>query len=242
MTTAGKPTIDALLERHADLGKDPFPEKLPVLDHLLLGIVQEGIAPSRGLEAYKSLVNAFCNFNEMRVSHSREIVDLLEGVPDVETKARRILGVLQFVFETTYSFDLESMRKKPLKQAQKQLSKISGATQFAVAAAVGRALGGPLVPIDAPVHSLLVDLRLCEPGDKADAICAALAAETSEETLQALGVILGELAPDSKRKNAVAAALAATKTESVNGKAKPAPKPADKPAEKSKKAVLKPKK
>src|SRR5687767_4039687 len=102
-------------------GEPPIilPEKFTVLDHLLFGIVQEGALPSQALEAYKHLVNGFYNFNEMRVAHRDEFTAMLEGVPNAADKAQRMLDVLKFVFETTYSFDLDSMKKKPVKQAQK---------------------------------------------------------------------------------------------------------------------------
>src|SRR5215213_5437346 len=97
----------------APLGAAPgveIPDKFTVLDHLLFGVVQEGAPPSQALEAYKNLVNTFHNFNEMRVAHPAEFVALLDGVRDAEIKARRMLEILRFVFETTYGFDLESMK------------------------------------------------------------------------------------------------------------------------------------
>src|SRR5262245_8642743 len=81
-----------------------LPEGLSVLDHLLFGVIQEGLPPSFALAAYKNLISGFHNFNEIRVSHPQEIAALLEGVSDAETKARRILDILRFAFDTTYSF------------------------------------------------------------------------------------------------------------------------------------------
>lgn len=81
------------------------------------------------------------------------------SVPERAGKAKRILQILQFVFETTYSYDLEQMKKKPLKQAQKQLSKIQGTNPFIVNAVVQRSLGGHALPVD---HGMAAVLRLLQ--------------------------------------------------------------------------------
>lgn len=140
--------------------EEDIPGDLSVLDHLLLAVVQEGTSLPAALVTYRKLIGGFHDFNELRVSHRSEIVDYLADVPDKEMKARRILGILQFVFETTYAFDLESMRRKPLKQAQKQLSKITGANPFIVSATVQRALGGHAIPVDEAMMALLTRLEI----------------------------------------------------------------------------------
>ncbi|MGL5095229.1 MAG: hypothetical protein ACRDD1_06550, partial [Planctomycetia bacterium] len=139
MATPNKQRLVAKLLAHlAKLYPDELPKEATVLDHMLLGVVQEETPFAAAMEAYRRLRVAFPDVNELRVSHRNEIVEQLADVPDAPEKARRILQILQFIFETTYAFDLESMRKKPLKQAQKQLSKISGTTPFVVAAVVQR--------------------------------------------------------------------------------------------------------
>jgi endonuclease-3 len=57
--------------------------------------------------------------------------------------------MLQEVFETTFSFDLEPLQKKGLKLAAKQLSRFQAASDFAVGWVSQHALGGHAVPVDA---------------------------------------------------------------------------------------------
>jgi endonuclease III len=64
--------------------------------------------------------------------------------------------MLQSVFETFYSFDLESLQRKPLGQATKVLEKLGGVTPFAVAFTIQMSLRGHAIPIDARLSKLLV--------------------------------------------------------------------------------------
>src|SRR5207244_767543 len=59
-----------------------------------------------------------------------------------------IIDFLQEVFETTFSFDLESLQKKGFKQAAKQLSRYQAANDFAVSWVVQQSLGGHAIPLD----------------------------------------------------------------------------------------------
>lgn len=144
--------------------KPQLPDDLTVLDHIILGVVQEGMPFSRSVETFRELTKTFHDFNELRVSHVDEIAHSLDkDVTDRAGKARRIVQVLQFVFETTYSYDLEQMRRKPLKQAQKQISKIAGVTPFVVNAVVQRSLGGHALPIDQTMSEILLTLEIADP-------------------------------------------------------------------------------
>ncbi|MBY0587597.1 hypothetical protein K2X85_10490 [bacterium] len=156
------------------LGKSfeaPPLKELSVIEHLLFGAVQESISYSRAIEAYAHLISHFHDLNELRVSHVNEVAGSLQSdLPDREIKAKRVIQILNFVFETTYSYDLEQMKKKPLKQAQKQLSKIQGTTPFVVNSVVQRCLGGHALPLDASMHSVLRLIGIADEGETSDQI------------------------------------------------------------------------
>lgn len=175
MASSDKQRIVAkLLAQIPKFLSEHIPDNLSVLDHLLLGVLQEDTCFTLAAAAYERLRVNFFDFNELRVSHPRELLDYLADLPDAERKARCILEILQFIFETTYAFDLEAMKRKPLKQAHKQLSKIAGASDFAVAAAVQRSLGGHALPIDSPMHDLLTRLKLADASDTLEQVRTAM--------------------------------------------------------------------
>ncbi len=85
-------------------------------------------------------------------------------VPDGEARGQRLIDFLQEVFETTYSFDLESLQKKGVKQAAKQLSRYQAANDYAVAWVVQKSLGGHAIPLDAARCACLGRLGMLEDG------------------------------------------------------------------------------
>ena len=99
----------------------------------------------------------FFDWNEVRVSTVQEVADALGGLPGAGDRAKRIVDFLQEHFERTYSFDLEDLEKKGLKQAAKQLAryKDKGVTDFVVAWVTQRSLGGHAVPLDEPTLRVL---------------------------------------------------------------------------------------
>lgn len=202
MTTGSKQrTVTRLLNHVGKSYDDTIPKNFNVLDHLLIGVLQEDVPFSTARSVYENLLQQVFNLNELRVSHPREMEDWLGGLPHSETKAKRVLDILRFVFETTYSFDLDSMKRKPLNQARKQLSKITGATSFAVAATVQRSLGGHALPIDQNMLGLLSQLALTEEGETLDQVRANLETVVPKSKGVTFCVILSELAADPERRD-----------------------------------------
>lgn len=136
----------------------------PVLEQVILGILREGTTSAKAEQAFRALQTSFFDWNEIRVSMVREVADVLADLPDPDDRASRIINFLQEVFETTYSFDLESLHKKGLKMAEKQLQRFQGVNPFAVAYAMQTALGGHALPVDQPMARVLRRLELI-PGD-----------------------------------------------------------------------------
>jgi endonuclease III len=139
-------------------------EERPVLEQFLFAICREGVSPERAARAFRNLQEKFFDWNEVRVSSVREVAEALGDLPQAMPRAQRIIAFLQEVFETTFSFDLESLQKKGLKQAAKQLSRYQAANDYAVAWVVQRSLGGHALPLDWPSVRVLRRLGLIEDG------------------------------------------------------------------------------
>lgn len=140
------------------------PEPRPVLEEVLYAIVREGATPAEADAAFARIKQAFFDWNEIRVSSVPEVGDVLEGVPEAGLKAKQLVEFLQEHFERTYSFTLEDLEKKGLKQSAKQLAryKDKGVTDFVVAFVTQRALGGHAVPLDEPTIRVLTRLGVIE--------------------------------------------------------------------------------
>jgi endonuclease-3 len=123
-------------------------EARPVLEQLVYGICRENTSRELADAAYKNLKAVFFDWNEVRVSGVHEVAETLEGLSEAEQRAERIIAVLQEVFEATFSFDLESMHKKGVKQAVKALTRYQGVNDYTSSWVVQQSLGGHAVPLD----------------------------------------------------------------------------------------------
>jgi endonuclease-3 len=152
----------AALKKHCDPAD---PEKRPVLETLIYGILREGATRALADDAFLKLKSSFFDWNEIRVSTPQEVSEVLTTLPDAEMKAQRIVAVLQEVFETNYSFSLDDIDKKGLKQAAKQLSRLHEVTDYAIAWVVQQALGGHAIGLDSPTIRVIKRLGLAEDED-----------------------------------------------------------------------------
>ncbi len=145
----------------------PEPPRRPILEEVLYAILREGVPSAVADAAFGRLKAAFFDWNEVRVSSVQEVADVLAGIPGAGDRAKRVVDFLQEHFERTYSFDLEDLEKKGLKQAAKQLAryKDKGVTDFVVAWVTQRSLGGHAVPLDGPSLRVLRRLGVADTDD-----------------------------------------------------------------------------
>jgi hypothetical protein len=102
-------------------------------------------------------VSDYYDWNEVRVSTVRELADVCKPLNDPNEAATRIKRVLQSVFETHYSFDLEPLKKQNIGVAVKTIEKYNGSSPFVVAWVTQQALGGHSIPTN---QGLLESLRI----------------------------------------------------------------------------------
>jgi endonuclease-3 len=139
-------------------------EARPVLQTFVYGLCRENATPEQADRAFRFLCERFFDWNEVRVSSTRELEEAFAGLSDPEGRAGRLVAFLQEVFETTFSFDLEALQKKGLKQAAKQLSRYQASNEYVGAWVVQRSLGGHAIPVDAPTLRCARRLGLVEGG------------------------------------------------------------------------------
>src|SRR5581483_11313563 len=166
-TTTNKQRLFTNLLAHLPKGAKGEPEAKPVLESFIYAICREGVTREQADRAYRNLQGQFFDWNEIRVSSARELADVIDELPDAESRGQRIIDFLQEVFETTFSFDLEGIQKKGVKQAAKQLSRYQAANDFTIAWVTQQSLGGHAIPLDGPSLRLLRRLGVID-GDQDD--------------------------------------------------------------------------
>jgi hypothetical protein len=120
-----------------------------VFEQLLFASCLENAHYDRAEEALAALEHSLFDWNEVRVTTIRELSEVFAVLPDPPAAGNRVKRVLQSIFESTYSFDLEDLRKQNLGPAVERLKKIDGTTPFSVAYVTQAALGGHAIPVDA---------------------------------------------------------------------------------------------
>jgi endonuclease-3 len=154
--------FNGLPKGHKLQGPAADPEARPVLEQFLYALCREGVTREKADRAFRYLREHFFDWNEVRVSSVREIEEAFAGFPEPEVRAQRLIDFLQEVFETTFSFDLDPLHKKGLKQAAKQLARYQAANDYAVAWVIQQSLGGHAIPLDLPTLRVLRRLGLIE--------------------------------------------------------------------------------
>jgi endonuclease III len=133
------------------------PKDRSLLQHLLFACCLENSPYEPAEKVFQTLSTDYFDWNEVRVSTIRELAEALKPLNDPQDAATRLKRVLQSVFETHYSFDLEPMKKQNIGQAVKTLEKYNGSTPFVVAYVTQNALGGHAIPIN---QGLLESMRI----------------------------------------------------------------------------------
>jgi hypothetical protein len=133
---------------------NPEPSR-SVIEYLLFACCLENAPYEATEEAFAALSHNFFDWNEVRVSTVRELAEEMPRLPDPSAAAQRVKRVLQSIFDATYAFDLEELRKLNLGQATEKLAKFDGTTLFSTAYVVQAALGGHSIPIDQGVIKAL---------------------------------------------------------------------------------------
>jgi hypothetical protein len=126
----------------------PPPKERSVLENWIYACCLENARYDDADTAFKNIVDLAFDWNEMRVTTVTELAEQMSVLPDPRRAAANVKRVLQSVFESQYSYDLEPLRKQNLGKTVKDMLRHDGATKFQVSYVTQHALGGHSIPID----------------------------------------------------------------------------------------------
>lgn len=168
----------------------------PLLETLLMAACLEDAHHDTAESVLVAIRSTFFDWNEVRVSTVKELSEVMEPLPDPAAAATRLKGILQSVFESDYSFDLEALKKQNIGQAVKRLQKLEGATPFVVAYATQVALGGHSIPVDTGTLNALVVLGAINPAEAKSHTVPGMERAIPKSKGQEFGALLHELGAD----------------------------------------------
>ncbi len=140
-----------------------------LLETLIYAAILEDAPEDEASAAYDQLMKSFHDLNEIRVSTISEIEEALSPLPNAGWPALRIREILQHTFEKFYRFDLEELKRKPVEQVEKHISKFKHATPFMKLYLIQNSLGTHAIPLDDKSRDLLAFLGVIEPQATIDA-------------------------------------------------------------------------
>lgn len=155
--------VHTLLKKRYKPKPESSASRLSVLEAVVYGICHEGTTREQANQAVSRFKDDFFDWNEVRVSTIEEIRSALAGLPDTEERAMRIRRFLRQLFDRTYSFTLDALTKKPLKESLKVLGEYDAfGSDYVTATVIQQALGGHAIPVDGPTLRALQRLGIAE--------------------------------------------------------------------------------
>ena len=94
-------------------------------------------------KVYARLEQTFFDWNEVRVSTVTELAEVMKDLPEPTAAANNLKKILQGVFESTYSFDLDQLKKQNIGQGIKRLQSLDGVSAVRAGLHGANRDGGP---------------------------------------------------------------------------------------------------
>jgi len=133
---------------HRLYGKSVPKIELPVVETMLFAACLEDNPWAPAEAGFQKLLSSFFDMNEIRVSSVNELELILIPLNEADWKGLRIRSILRSVFETTYSYDFEKLRRQTMEQAVKTLKKMTDVTPFIRDFVLHEILGSHIVCLD----------------------------------------------------------------------------------------------
>lgn len=167
MATSNRSSLITKLHRTLKKHYKPVaPEERTVLEQALYACCLQNAKYEDADKVFPQLSSSFFDLNEVRVSSATELSEVCSHLPDPTAAAQRVKRVLQSVFESRYSFELEDLRKENLGKATKQLEAYDGTTPFVVSYVVQTCLAGHSIPLDEAAMEVVYIVGLIDEKDK----------------------------------------------------------------------------
>ena len=166
MAASPRNTVKLLYQKLQDQSKSEtglcFGKERELLEYLVFAAFLENSEIKSAETAFDQLEDYFIDWNEIRVSTTAELADVLAVLPYAQRAAERLRRTLQWIFETTYKFDLEDWRKKDVKEFQAFLASNPFSTRFMNDFVLHFAMNQPSIPFDEGALRILRLLELVE--------------------------------------------------------------------------------
>ena len=131
---------------------------------IVYAIIAENFSESTTESVMKKLGDYFVDLNDLRVSRTEEIVELLgENTPISRSTAAKINKILNGIFNSYHKVSLEPLKKMGKRPAKQFLDKIEGIDRYIVDYCMVTSLGGHAIPLTNGMVEYLKNHDLVQP-------------------------------------------------------------------------------
>lgn len=155
--------LAALLKRLPAPQPPPLEDDSP-LARLIVGFLQWNASQRAAHAAFRKILAAMVDYNDLRVSRPSDIVSLLgPRYPLAEERAARLRDTLQAIYVREHATSLDALRGRSAKDLRQYLESLPGITPFVVAYTLLWGFQQPALPVDDRLAELLTARRIVEP-------------------------------------------------------------------------------
>jgi len=149
-------------------------------DAIVYAIISAELSKKATESAIKRFADYFVDRNDLRVSQTEEIVEMLGGdTPVTRTIASTITRVLRAVFDEYHKVSLEALKKIGKRPARQILEKLDGTSRFVVDYCMLTSLQGHAIPLTKGMIEYLTSEELVYPNADEQQIGGFLAKQIS---------------------------------------------------------------
>lgn len=133
-------------------------------DAIVYAIISAELSKKATESAIRRFADYFVDLNDLRVSQTEEIVEMLGGdTPVTRTIASTITMVLRAVFNEYHKVSLEALKKIGKRPARQILEKLEGTSYFVVDYCMLTSLQGHAIPLTEGMIEYLISKELVYP-------------------------------------------------------------------------------
>jgi endonuclease III len=156
--------LAALLKKAKSAYSGEEADELEPIAELVFSFLAWNATTRQADTAFGKIMSQVVDLNELRVSHAREIVEMI-GVryPDAERRVIRMLESMMEIYEREHDYKLTSAKAKGKREQREYLDTLPGAPPFVAARVALLAFGAHAMPVDDRLLTLMVKAGVFEP-------------------------------------------------------------------------------
>ena len=161
----------AVLKRMVTVLKKNFKVERPdanrtPIEQLIYAICLENASFSAADDVYNALTHNYFDWNEVRVSSSRELAETMKNLPEPAQTGLRLKRILHYIFDQKYAFEIDEIKRMSVKTFNEYVAKMEYVTPFNSAYVMMTVMGRHAIPVSSGEFEVLDILGLIDDKDR----------------------------------------------------------------------------